>query len=377
MRARITALSELTPRDLRQWRELAERAIEPNPFFEPDFVRPAARWIAGEDIGLLIAEEADGWAACLPVRRGWRWGRLPLRSIAGWRHLYSYLGTPLVSGDRPRRALEALIDCADEDRSSAALVFDWLGQGGPVASALAEALDGRLGYALTFDAFDRPVLKRRPEPTYLQETLSARRRKELRRLERRLGERLGDPLRVVDRGDETVARDDFVRLEASGWKGRAGTAIASNDAHRQCFFETSAAFAEAGRLQLLALEGGGHTVAMQWNLLAADAIFCLKVAYDEKVASCSPGAQLEVGAIEAFHDRTGVNWIDSCTTPDNELINRLWPDRRRIASVVVARKSLVGRSALAGLRSAVALRDRRRRGAPPRGVASRLPGRAA
>ncbi len=188
-------------------------------------------------------------------------------------------------------------------------------------------------------------------------------------------ERLGDPLRVVDRCDETSAREEFVRLEASGWKGRAGTAIGSTDAHRRCFDETSAAFAEAGRLQLLALEGGGRTVAMQWNLLAADAIFCLKVAHDEELASCSPGAQLEVGAIEAFHRRTDINWIDSCTTPDNELINRLWPDWRRIASVVVARKSLVGRSALAGLRSAVALRDRRRRGASSRGVASRLPGR--
>jgi CelD/BcsL family acetyltransferase involved in cellulose biosynthesis len=114
---------------------------------------------------------------------------------------------------------------------------------------------------------------------------------------------------------------------------------------------------------------------MQWNLLAADAIFCLKVAYDEDLASCSPGAQLEVRAVEAFHHRIEVNWIDSCTTPDNELINRLWPDRRRIASVVVARASLVGRSALAGVRSAASLRDRRRRRAALRGVASRLPRR--
>jgi hypothetical protein len=82
-----------------------------------------------------------------------------------------------------------------------------------------------------------------------------------------------------------------------------------------------------------------------------------------------------VRAVEAFHHRIEVNWIDSCTTPDNELINRLWPDRRRIASVVVARASLVGRSALAGVRSAASLRDRRRRRAALRGVASRLPRR--
>ena len=257
MRARIIGLSELSPRDFRDWRELAERAIEPNPFYEPGFVLPAARWIAGDHVGLLIAEDANGWAACLPVRRGWRWGKLPLRSIAGWRHLYSYLGTPLVRGERPLRALEALIGRADEDRSSVALVFDWLGQGGPVGSALADVLDGRPGNAVTCDAFDRPVLRRRAEPTYLEEALSARRRKELRRLERRLVEQLGAPLRIVDRCDETAARDDFVRLEAAGWKGRAGTAIASSDSHRRFFEETCAAFADAGRFNCLRSREGG------------------------------------------------------------------------------------------------------------------------
>jgi hypothetical protein len=39
---RLLELAALSERDLDAWRELAARALEPNPFAEPDFVLPAA-----------------------------------------------------------------------------------------------------------------------------------------------------------------------------------------------------------------------------------------------------------------------------------------------------------------------------------------------
>jgi hypothetical protein len=39
--ARIRRLTELTDRDIALWRGLAVRAIEPNVFFEPEFVLAA------------------------------------------------------------------------------------------------------------------------------------------------------------------------------------------------------------------------------------------------------------------------------------------------------------------------------------------------
>jgi CelD/BcsL family acetyltransferase involved in cellulose biosynthesis len=367
MRTRIVGLSDLTDHDLRDWRELAGRAIEPNPYFEPDFVLPAARSLARPaEVGVLVAEGADGWAACLPVRRAWRWRRLPLRSLTVWRHLYCYLGTPLVSDDRPRSALERLLEQATRDRTTTAFVLDWLGAGGPVGSILGEVLAERRGPALAYEAFDRGLLRRRAEDNYLDDGLSVKRRKEFRRLERRLADDLGVPLGVIDRGSDGSAPAEFSRLEAAGWKGRAGTALASSTRHNRFFVEVCAAFGKAGRLQMLALEGGERTVAMQCNLLAGEGLFCFKVAYDEDLAAYSPGAQLELGAVSEFHRRDDVEWMDSCAAPDNELINRLWPDRRRIASVVVARGGRLGRSALAGVRSAAALRERAERAPLPR-----------
>src|SRR3712207_8273461 len=38
--------------------------------------------------------------------------------------------------------------------------------------------------------------------------------------------------------------------------------------------------------------------------------------------------------VEIFHG-TSSTWSDSCAAPDNEMINRLWPDRRSLATLLV------------------------------------------
>jgi hypothetical protein len=42
MNSFLLPLADLTARDVAAWRDLAARAVEPNPFFEPDFVLPPA-----------------------------------------------------------------------------------------------------------------------------------------------------------------------------------------------------------------------------------------------------------------------------------------------------------------------------------------------
>lgn len=51
----------------------------------------------------------------------------------------------------------------------------------------------------------------------------------------RLSEQLGSALECYD---EPTRADEFIQLEASGWKGRAGTAFGSDPAHAEFFRET-------------------------------------------------------------------------------------------------------------------------------------------
>ena len=89
MSGRIVPLAELGERDLGAWRELADRALEPNPFFDPDFVLSAAVALGERDEVALVQLGGKGeWTACLPVRRYARWHSVPLPCLATWRHSY-------------------------------------------------------------------------------------------------------------------------------------------------------------------------------------------------------------------------------------------------------------------------------------------------
>ena len=157
---------------------------------------------------------------------------------------------------------------------------------------------------------------------------------------------------------EPAAVEAFLALEASGWKGEAGTAMRSA-AHAEFFRETCAGFAAAGRLQLVALTGGDRSLAMQCNLRAGDGVFCFKLGVDEEFARYSPGVQLQVDNVHLFHGDETLQWADSCADPSNQMINRLWPDRRHLVSVMVPGAGALGRAGRLQARAAVAIRNRR------------------
>ena len=117
---------------------------------------------------------------------------------------------------------------------------------------------------------------------------------------------------------------------------------------------------------MLSLGTTDRTAAMQCNLAAGDTLFCFKVAFDDDLARYSPGVQLELAAVEAFHDSAGLALVDSCAEPDNELINGLWPDRRTLSTLVFPAAGMAGRVRLAVLGLAAAIRRRTRRDRPRR-----------
>ena len=353
---RLIPLGELGDRDLEAWRELAERAVEPNPFFDPDFVLPAARGLgAWDEVAILCVAD---WAACLPVRRYSRWHRLPLPCIATWLHSYCLLGTPLLASERPP---DELLPILEEMRASVGQIsfsaLEWIPAEGPVA----EALRQQYVSPIQFDAFSRATLIRRSQCDYLEGRVKGKHRREFRRMARGLGEELGSELELVNRANEPGAVEAFLNLEASGWKGRQATALAADPGHAEFFHRMARAFAERGALELLFLEAGGQAVATRCSLIAGDASFCFKVGYDERFRRYSPGRELELRLIKRFHEENRLSWMDSCANLDSELFNRLWPDRRTLVTLACRAPGALGLAARPALCSVAAVRGRRRR----------------
>jgi CelD/BcsL family acetyltransferase involved in cellulose biosynthesis len=357
--ARLVPLAELTTAEVGAWRELADRAIAPNPFFDPDYVLPAARGLGDFDrVGLAVVEQDGEWAACQPVRRYTNWHHLPLPCLGTWRHRYCLLGTPLVSPGEDG-GVQAMTESMRGARGSTFAALEWLSADGPIGTDVDELAPS----PIPFEDFSRAMLLRRRSNDYLDGRLKGKHRREFRRISKGLEEQLGGELELVDRAGDPDAVEAFLELESSGWKGRSATALAADPGHADFFREMTAAMASRGALELFFLEAGGKVAAARCSLLAGGGSFCFKVAFDEELKRFSPGRELELQLIDRFHDSGRLQWMDSCADPGNQLFNRLWPDRRRLQTVACRSRGPLGAFVPPALRAVAAARDRRRRGA--------------
>jgi hypothetical protein len=158
----------------------------------------------------------------------------------------------------------------------------------------------------------------------------------LRRKERRLSER-GRVEHLVLRPEDDIGRwiDEFLRVEASGWKGQSRSALASSESDRRYFTEIATSAFRRGRLLMLGLNFDGFPIARRCAFVAGEGSFAFKTAYDEEFSDFSPGAILEVDSIRQLQTLAAVRWMDSCAAPDNFLVNRLSNDRKTIQSLTV------------------------------------------
>jgi CelD/BcsL family acetyltransferase involved in cellulose biosynthesis len=322
----------LSAQDIGRWTELARSTATPNPFYEPDFVLPGLEHFGGTELELLVAMDgAGGWVGLMPVVRRRRWGRFVGAALTGWDHPHCFLDSPLLACGSEESAAEAMLH--EARREVGLIAFDRLPAEGPVAAALASTCDALGVTPIVWKRFERAALERRPDDNYVRSTLCGKHFRDLRRKGRKLESELGD-IAFVDRAGDPHAVDDFLALEAAGWKGEERTALAAGPG-AEFFRAICGTFAEAGRLQMLTMQAGDRTVAMQSALIAGEGLFCFKIAYDESLGRFSPGTQLMAETASEFHRRKELEWVDSCSKPRYEPIERLWPDRRELTTILV------------------------------------------
>jgi CelD/BcsL family acetyltransferase involved in cellulose biosynthesis len=336
---RLIPVRQLSPTDETNWRDLASRAAEPNPLCEPDCLIPAARHQSfGEEISLLVVEEGGRFQACLPLRPVHRWYNLTYPIAANKVRRATYVGTPLVDPAAGTEAVTAMFRTLAQNRQvlhNRLLGLDSLREGGPVARYVHEAAAQLRLPMFAAEDFERALFVRRPEATYFA-GLSAKRRKATRRSRRLLTEEFGSPPGIVDRSGDLGAIDEFMVMEAAGYKAVNGVALATVPGETEYFRSMCARFAQADRLLVLALQCGGQTLGMQIWLRGGEGLFGVKVAYDERFARSGPGALLHVDSFDFIHHHTDATWADPCSAADNDFLLRLYPNRTRISTLLFA-----------------------------------------
>lgn len=321
------------------WQTLANAAATPNSFYEPWFLIPSLIHLdpAGlVHLALLVDDGVlKGLMPCW-INSDYHGRNLP--NAAPWLHANMFCATPLIApGSEPKfwaHYLNAVDICS---KTKWFAHFPQMPINCPVTRSLFQLCENQRRPLRTVLRAQRAVLNRGPSPSdHLAVAMSAKRRKELRRQRKRLSE-VGTIAILRSRNADGLEQwiEDFIKLESQGWKGDAGSALASQPETERLFRDVMVGAAANGRLERLSLTCDGNPIAMLATFLAFPGSFSFKTAYDESFYRFSPGVLLQMENLALLEDE-GLEWCDSCAASDHPMIEHIWRDKRAMVWLTAA-----------------------------------------
>jgi hypothetical protein len=324
--------------------DLCQRAEAPNLHMAPAAVAAALSFgIASDDI-VILAALAQGderllglWA--LRRTRSLHSGLVPVLE-APLVPLYEVSSAPVLdrerAGDAALALARAIVEAPDLPK---VLKLPLLPMSGSVFAAL------EIGSNISvFERWQRPMLI--PEPgddaeRYLRRAFGQGYKKRMQ--QHRQLEKTGALAYQRHRGADAVAAlDEFLALEAAGWKGRGGTALASLPQHSAYIREIVRNFAaiDAVRIDLLRLDHAPIAGGLLLDFPGQSHF--LKIAYDEGKARLSPGRALAIEMLRADFAAGLPFRLDSGAGDRVDPSAYPWGERQEMANAIVA---LAGHSA--------------------------------
>lgn len=121
----------------------------------------------------------------------------------------------------------------------------------------------------------------------------------LERFRRKMGRDHDAAFSIVEEPEDLAAElEDGFRVEASGWKGEAGTAILSQPQTLAFYTAIATAFHQRGELRLSRIVLDGETAAFDLCLLYAGRLYLLKTGFDERFRRLAPGLVMRLSIVE-------------------------------------------------------------------------------
>jgi CelD/BcsL family acetyltransferase involved in cellulose biosynthesis len=338
------ALAPLADIPLSQWRALAERVAEPNAYYLPEWALAVSASARGRTGALALSAFSDAPLAydgparmigLLPVVPLWRAYTIPLPALMSAQP-YGTLCTPPLDSDLAESAAERLMQEARKAGAHALILCD-MSLDGKAMRAFTEVL--RLN-----GMRPRPMQSRlracldatRDADELLADALGTKKLKELRRLRHRLAEHGAVSFEVARTPAEVAAAlETFLVLEASGWKGRRGTALIQHDGDTAFIRRATVALAETGQCEIMTLRAGDTPVAAAIVPRHHERAFYFKLGIDERFAKYSPGVQLTLDLTRHLCSDPAIRSADSTAAPDHPMINPIWRGRFAIGDVLI------------------------------------------
>lgn len=323
------------PMLLPAWEDLCARSVEDNVYYSPRYARTLLESVERDNnVGFAVVWDEMRLVALLPFTNSKF--AIPLLQPAGraWQSKYTFSCMPLLDKLRKTEAAAALLDVL-ASISTGEWIVPAVNTKGEACQAMIAALERRGLPSVLLDHFQRATLDAGSTfDEHMQRHVSSNRRKGLARNRRRL-EELGNVEHECHCFGEGLDRavSAFLKIEASGWKGKQGTALACDEKTGK--FALDVFTGEEGnsicRADLLTLNGA--PIAVSLITLAGRTGFAVKASYDESYRSYSPGLLLEIEVIRSFLSGSWASRLDAATAGAH-VIDSLWSGQIEVADLI-------------------------------------------
>lgn len=332
----LRACADLVP----DWRDLAHRSLQPNVFYEPELALAAAQHLVGADTTQVILvwdrPAADGRRCLLgffPVRIPGP--ILPFQQLRGMASPYFASGVPLVDDECAYVVLEAVLKwLGSENAPGSSYLLPRVDLDGPFAQTLAKAAC-TAGRALTVIGHHRrPVLKSGSGIGWESSgTTSLARLRVLRRHIATEGK-----CAIVEASAGAALRDAaeiFLATEASGQRGRAGTAMMMRTRTSTFLRAAVRGLGQGRHCRILTLMQGETPLAAALLYESGPSAWLVDLVHDETFARYAPDECLALALTErqARHGKTYVT--EQCSSLAQPALDRLWPDQVTRADILI------------------------------------------
>lgn len=308
---------------------------EQNIFNHPNFLRPALEHFATDNCGLLTTgSTAPDFLMPFQVTRA---GLGLRKTIYSWSNLYATQGTPLINARILPDTLEKVLTALPEHGLPDTLVLPDISLDGVFAQALSDLAQRKNLPLQTIRQQMRPVLLNGTDAeTYLTNAIGKNHYREYRRLWRRLSEtgKLEHQI-ATDEAAIIPALEDFLSLEASGWKGAGGTAFLTRQRDADFARQTVHAFASKKLVHIHALKLDDKTIASLVVFISGDQAWTWKTAYNETLRAYSPGVLLMIEVLKNHLSNPALHITDSCAIPDHPVMSRLFHERANFGTLIL------------------------------------------
>jgi CelD/BcsL family acetyltransferase involved in cellulose biosynthesis len=270
------------------WTDLCKRGISDAPFYRPEWIGAYLNAFEPDADVLLATARSDGrLQALLPlIQRQALFCGFPVRMLRGAANEHSCrFDLVRVAGRRGDLAVRAIWEKLKAYGGWDLIELPYVPENGAAEGFLKEARkDGFL--TGMYESYRSPYVLLPDSDGEV--ALAAHFRSNLQRRLRKAHEKWHVSLRHVDWADPAML-DRFFELEAGGWKGEQGTAIACSEPTRRFYGDIALAGAEKGYLSVYLLQFDETVVAGHFGLSYEGRYYSPKVAYNEAFAEYGPG----------------------------------------------------------------------------------------